>query len=441
MTNASASRVRFAVESRPRIKANSLSGNLFPILLIVCLPLICASTLAIAQAGHLDTSFAANGILTFSLSTVNGGNNQANAVSLQSDGKIVVAGQIGSRSGLLRLNPNGSLDRSFGSSGTVITQIGGDIEQVFVGMALQSDGKILVAATGCPPRGVVARFNTNGSLDTSFGSNGVMALPLVAKGLALQADGKIIVTGSNLGTALMGRLLSTGQVDSGFGTNGVAALVGGPTAIALQSDGKILIGSGGLVASPFLNPAPGAGGVARYNTNGSLDRTFGVSGQTASVVAPSAISVQSDGKILAVGGNASQLAVTGNSSGFGVVRFNANGSVDTTFASRGGVTTGFPNLALTGAFAVAIQPNGDIVTAGEAGSAGTSQLVESFALARYLGTGTLDTTFGTGGRVTTHFGQNAVAFVTSMALQSDGRIVVAGSNGGGSVVVARYLGQ
>jgi Domain of unknown function (DUF5122) beta-propeller len=81
------------------------------------------------------------------------------------------------------------------------------------------------------------------------------------------------------------------------------------------------------------------------------------------------------------------------------------------------------------------------VAAGEAGSSGTSQLVESFALARYLGTGTQDSTFGTGGLVTTSFGGNAVAFITSIALQSDGKIVVTGADGRGGVGVARYLAQ
>ncbi len=410
---------------------------------VLCASLLCTSTVAAAQAGNLDTTFGTNGIFTFSLSTINGSNSQANAVALQSDGKIVVAGQMGSRSGLLRLNTDGTLDSTFGSGGTVISTIGSDIEQTFVGMAIQSDGKIVVAATGCPPAGVVARFNTNGSLDTTFGTNGLTSLPLIAKRLALQSDGKIVVVGASLDTGLMARLLGTGLLDSTFGTNGVAAVAGIPTATATLPDGKILIGSGGLVPSPFLNPAPVAGGLARYNINGSLDTSFAISGQAGSVVAPSAIAIQSNGRILVAGANATQLAVTGNASGFGVGRFYSNGSVDTTFGTNGGVTSGFPNMNLNDAFAIVIQPNGDIVAAGEAGStaASGSPMVESFALARYLGTGTLDSTFGTEGQVTTSLGKTAVAFITSMALQSDGNIVVAGSTGGTSVVVARYLGQ
>jgi uncharacterized delta-60 repeat protein len=399
-----------------------------------CAVLICVSSLAAAQAGHLDTTFGSAGIFTFSLTTNNGSSNQASAVALQSDGKIVVAGQLGSRSGLLRLTSNGSLDSSFGKGGVVVTKIGGVILQNFGGLAIQSDGKIVVAATGVPARGQVARFNSNGSLDTAFGSNGIARLPGAAGLLTLQPDGKIVVTGSNAGFGSLVRLQANGQPDTSFGTNGQAPLLEVASSIALQSDGKILTGAFGFFA-------PGAGLLARYNTDGSLDRSFGISGQAASTAPPSAIAVQSDGKILAAGANVSQLSLTGNASGFGLARFNSNGSIDTTFATRGGVTTGFPTTNTTADFAVAVQSNGDIVAAGEAGNNGTSRLVESFALARYLGTGKLDSTFGTGGLVTTNFGSNAVAFITSIVLQSDGKIVVAGADGLGGVGVARYLGQ
>lgn len=239
----------------------------------------------------------------------------------------------------------------------------------------------------------------------------------------------------------MARLQSNGQLDTSFGTNGQAPLAAGAGSITLQADGKILIGSGAFAAAAVLNPANGAGAVARYNTNGSLDKSFGISGLAASIVAPSALAVQSDGKILAAGSNVSQLALSGNVGGFGLVRLNSNGSVDTTLGTRGGVTTAFPGASLTDAFAVILQSNGDIVAAGEAGNAATSQLTESFALARYLGTGKLDSTFGTGGLVTTNFGNTAAAFITSLVLQSDGKIVAAGSNAGNTVEVARYLGQ
>jgi uncharacterized delta-60 repeat protein len=404
-------------------------------LIVVCAAVVSASTMVLAQAGHLDRTFGANGIFTLSLA-----NSQANAVALQSDGKIVVAGQLGNKSGLIRLNTTGSLDNTFGSGGVVVVNhFGGDINQVIVGMAIQSDGKIVAAATGVPQGGQVARFNTNGTLDTTFGSNGIATLSLNAALLVLQTDGKIIVTG---GGAVMARLNTNGQPDTTFGTGGVAALADfGSSSIALQSDGKILIGSGGFPPLPVLNPLGAAGSVTRYNTNGSLDKTFGIFGQAAATAAPSAIAVQSDGKILTAGAQAGKVAVHGNTLGFGLARYNTDGSIDTTFGSHGGDVTTFPNTSLTGALALALQSNGDIVAAGEAGNVTASAIFEAFALARYAATGKLDAAFGTGGRVTTSFGSNADAFITSIVLQSDGKIVVAGTNGGGSFEVARYLGQ
>jgi uncharacterized delta-60 repeat protein len=412
--------------------------------LVLCAVLAGSSTLAFGQAGNLDITFARNGIFTFSLTTDNGSTCQANAVALQSDGKIVVAGQLGNRSGLIRLNPNGTLDNAFGTAGVVVVNhFGGDIDQFIVGMVIQSDGKILAAATGVPQGGQVARLNTNGSLDTTFGTSGIATLPLNAGLLTLQSDGKIIVTGGQLGSALMARLNPNGQLDTAFGTNGVAPLADfGSSAIALQPDGKILIGSGGFPPLPVLNPLGAAGSVARYNTNGSLDKTFGIFGQAAAPAAPSAIAVQSDGRILTAGSQASKLVSTGNSLGFGLARFNTDGSIDTTFGTHGGDVTAFANTSLTGALALVLQPNGDIVAAGEAGNdISNSTIFEAFALARYVSSGKLDSTFGKAGRVTTSFGSNADAFITSIMLQSDGKIVVAGTRGGGTFEVARYLGQ
>jgi uncharacterized delta-60 repeat protein len=119
-----------------------------------------------------------------------------------------------------------------------------------------------------------------------------------------------------------------------------------------------------------------------------------------------------------------KVSASGNSTGFGLVRFNPDGSIDTTFGTCGGAIRGFSKTTATIAFAVTLQPNGDIV-----------------ALARYVGDGKLDSTFGNGGRVTTSFGSNADSFITSIVLQSDGKIVVAGTNAGTKLEVARYFGQ
>ena len=230
----------------------------------------------------------------------------------------------------------------------------------------------------------------------------------------------------------------------------------------MQSDGRILIttGIGGptqLFGGEPLAPQALAGSIARYKTNGSLDRTFGISGQAACVASAAAIAVQSNGKIVVAGAIDSALVIGRNQTGFGVVRYNANGSIDTTFnpgggiGSGGGVITGFGNsFPESGSFALAIQSNGDIVVAGEAGNGNLGLSSSSFALARYTTTGQLDTGFGTNGTVITTLSQAPISFVSALALQSDGKIVAAGNTGSleqqqrnflDNFAVARYLAQ
>ena len=403
---------------------NALKRRASQTTLYVCLTLLCLPALAAAQAGHLDASFGNGvaGIFSFSQS---GSATFSTGVGLQSDGKIVVAGQIGARSGLLRLTTKGQLDSTFGTGGVVTSRIGGDINQIFTSMAIQSDDKILVTASGCPPRDDLARFNADGTLDTAFGSSGIANLSFRATGVAVQSDGKIIVTGASYPNNVMARLLSTGQLDTSFGSGGLAPLVAAASAVVQQTDGKLLVASGGL----------NSGSLARYNTNGSLDKTFGLSGDAASITPLSSVALQSNGSIVGVGANPASLSLSGNVSGFGLERFISTGTIDSTFGTRGGVTTGFSKASAT-ANSVKIQINGDIVTAGSASTSSNS----SFAVARYLSAGKLDSTFGTGGLATTSFGNNSVS-VSSMVLQSDGKIVVAGTVSGSVIEVARYLAQ
>src|SRR5579864_3601434 len=150
MKNVNHLSVQPTIRRKRLMTSNSPTGRNFQTALFAGLLLLCSSTLATAQAGHLDASFGNGqpGIFGFSQSTANGSSNVATAVALQTDGKIVIAGQAGNRSALLRLTTAGELDSSFGSGGVVISKIGGDINQIFTSLALQSDGKILVTASG-----------------------------------------------------------------------------------------------------------------------------------------------------------------------------------------------------------------------------------------------------------------------------------------------------
>jgi uncharacterized delta-60 repeat protein len=426
--------------------------NLLKTGLFICIAVLSATGMTWAQAGQLDTTFATKGIFLLNSLGRQGGSTR---VALQTDGKIVFAAPSGdpqqSNNGiaLVRLNTNGTPDTSFGTAGAVVFGVD---HTVPVGVAIQPDGKILVGSKeGQNADGAgnaLARFNSNGSVDNSFGTSGhVETLFLGIAGsaaIALQPDGKILMIGSNT----LARFDSNGQLDTSFGTGGISALpFSGAAAIAVQSDGRILIAS---ATSLF---AVGAGGIiVRFNPNGTLDKTFGLFGQIASVTSGgafgpadaagvSSIVLQADGKFIVAGAITSKLINPpgANRTGFGLVRYNPNGSIDTSFGTAGGILTNFGSNPNTTAFALAIQSNGDIIAAGQAGS--------SLALSRYSSAGKLDTTFGSSGTVTTSLGSNASA-ISSLAIQSDGKIVAAGSifsianaQFEAQAAVARYLAQ
>src|SRR5215472_15024229 len=182
--------------------------------------------LGMGQAGSLDPTFGNNGIATTA-------NTVANTAALQSDGKIVVAGSIANsqnfqQGGLLRYTSSGVLDSSFGNGGEVLIALGNSNSGPAFAVAIQTDGKIL-AAVPANLHPTVFRFNTNGSVDTTFGSSGsvqILAggifLPPASGGIALQSDGKILVDSRDF----VARSLANGQLDSTFGSNGVAPTVG-----------------------------------------------------------------------------------------------------------------------------------------------------------------------------------------------------------------------
>jgi uncharacterized delta-60 repeat protein len=425
---------------------------------------LCAANYAQAQAGSLDPTFGTGGI--FSSPTTRG---SASAIAIQSDGKIVVAGGGVANNGfadiLFRLNTNGTLDSTFGSGGLVTI----DNEDGFFALAIQPNGKIVAAGEGNSGTAgsivQVARFNSNGSLDKSFGTGGfttTTAIPFTpfnaTVALGLQSNGDLLVAASSPG--LLARFTSSGQLDTTFGTGGIANLanVGPaltdtapslPTKVIALADGKILVSAG----VPGPTPAAVASVVSRYNSNGSLDTTFGAAGMAASVVSASAMALESNGRIVIAGAVTSKVNVppASNDVGFGIVRYTANGNVDTTFGTGGAAIVDFGAAApLSGPFAVAIQSNGDVVAGGAAALGPENSSVNSaFGLIRVTSSGVLDTTFGSDGIVITTIqsGSPVFSFVTGLAIQSDGKIVAAGTTLpdlgfiSSSANVARYLSQ
>jgi uncharacterized delta-60 repeat protein len=402
---------------------------------------------ASAAVGDLDTSFDTDGIVT---TAIGAGGDEAKSVALQSDGKIVVAGYSVNGDtydfAVVRYNTNGSLDTSFDTDGKVTTAIGASNDYVN-SIALQSDGKIVVAGysvNGGNYDFTVVRYNTNGSLDTSFSEDGIVTTAIgasddIIRSVALQSDGKIVVAGysDNGGTYdfAVARYNTNGSLDTSFSGDGIVTTAIGASddvvfSIALQSDGKI------VVAGYSYNGGTYDFAVVRYNTNGSLDTSFDTDGKVTTAIGALddyalSIALQSDGKIVVAG-----QTYNGSKFDFAVARYNTNGSPDTSFDTDGKVTTAI-GASDDYALSIALQSDGKIVVAGYSYNGSNYD----FAVARYNTNGSPDTSFDADGKVTTAIGASS-DYLSSIALQSDGKIVAAGySDNGVSYVfaLARYI--
>ncbi len=342
--------------------------------------------------GTIDTTFGGGRIgITFT-----GYTSGAKAVVIQPDGKIVVAGSGQSASGgfdflVTRLNADGSLDMTFNGGATAI-QVGTGNDYVN-DMALQADGKIVLV--GYTDNNVtnadvaVVRLNSNGTLDTTFNDTGKFNTPIASgqafdslSAVVIQPDGKIVAAGTDGTNFAALRFNTNGTLDTTFDGDGIANVSfgstrGSATSVALQADGRIVLGGSINTGSELGNQAA----LARLNADGSLDATFGTGGKITMTVPRVIVSViaAADGKITAVG-KSGDLIYTGD---FILTRFNANGSLDTTFGTGGRVTTstfnGNNNNNISANTAVA-QPDGKILVAGS----GINNGIFSFAVARYL---------------------------------------------------------
>jgi uncharacterized delta-60 repeat protein len=342
------------------------------------------------------------------------------AMVLQADGRVLVGGSShvtgGALFALARYAADGSPDPSFGSSGEVTTAIG--TTDAIQALALQADGRIVAAGStsgGIVQQVALARYNTDGSLDTTFGTGGKVTTAInsadaSATAVAIQPDGRILVAGNALPFFFLARYQANGSLDPAFGSVGIVTgqTVSFARALALQGDGRIIVAEG---ASTFA--------LARYSATGVPDGTFGSGGFVTTPIGPSddvisALCIQPNGQIVAAG-------MTTDTSGdtlFALARYGTDGSLDAGFGTSGIVT-----LAITGADAadgVAVRSDGRIVAAG----ATALDALTGIGLVRFEPDGKLDAGFGTRGIVTTGAGPDPIAPV-AMALQADGRIVVA----------------
>ncbi|MEH1772880.1 DUF4347 domain-containing protein [Nostoc sp.] len=396
----------------------------------------------VLNPGDLDTSFGNGGIVTTT------SNIYARCVAIQPDGKIVVFGGFG-QFDLARYNIDGSLDTSFGNVGKVNTSIGSGTEDGY-SVVLQSDGKIVVAGyiwgdstQPNQPDFALARYNADGSLDNSFGNGGKIISNFgedFGHKVLVQADGKIILAGyignGNADYVLV-RYNTNGSLDTSFGNAGKVNGTKG-YAVAIQSDGKIIVG-GTATNGSDIDFA-----LTRYNNDGSLDTSFGNSGRVLAAIGSSGeeihtIAIQSDGKIVVAGRvwkyvNGSSY----NQDDLAIARFNTDGTIDANFGNGGKVITPLSASTSDRANSLSIQPNGKIVVGGYIDS-GTSSLNRTTVLLAYNPDGTLDSSFGTGGQVITSI-KSQYDETDVVATQSDGKIVVVGSVNNSSFAVARFLG-
>jgi uncharacterized delta-60 repeat protein len=402
-----------------------------------------------AADGNLDTSFDTDGKVT---TPIGSGNDYVNSVVVQSDGKIVAAGD--SINGITneadfaiaRYNTDGSLDTTFGTGGKVTTQIGSR-DATATDVVLQSDGKIVAAGysyNGSNYDFAIVRYNTDGSLDSTFDTDGKLTTQIgsgddKAYSVVLQSDGKIVAAGyARIGSdndfAII-RYNTNGSLDTTFDTDGIQTTAQGAAAndyvnsVVLQSDGKI------VAAGYTFKVTEADFAIVRYNTNGSLDTTFDTDGKLTTPIgsgseAAYSVVLQSDSKIVAAG-----FSYNGSDNDFAIIRYNTDGSLDSTFDTDGKLTTQIGS-GDDNADSVVLQSDGKIVVAGSSGNGSNSD----FAVLRYNSGGSLDTTFGTGGKVTTPIGSGN-DYASDVVLQSDGKIIVAGSSRNGSnydFAVVRY---
>jgi uncharacterized delta-60 repeat protein len=391
----------------------------------------CVTTSA---SGSLDASFGGNGKIAAAF----GGDESA--MVLQPDGKIIIVGGAGDFI-VARYKTDGTLDGSFGNEGLVTTDISGGSDRALA-VTLQPDGKIVVAGyarVGSSDDFAVVRYLANGTPDGSFGTLGEVTTDFFgtrnrAYAVAIAADGQILVAGetslpAGSGDFALVRYSTGGVLDSTFGgsalgivTTDIAGGVDNGRNIAIGSGGTILVTGTITLGSQAVLEHLGA---ARYTADGLPDTSFDIDGKL-SITGRSlgdGLALQPDGKLLVAG----SMNVGANRQ-FAVMRLLTNGAPDGSFGVNGLATVAFTSSNDFGR-AVALQADGKVLVSGQSSNLSNAD----FALARFDANGTLDMSFDGDGKFTVDFfgsGDSA----ENVAVQADGRIVLGGSAANGLAV-------
>ena len=344
--------------------------------------------------GIIDSSFGLNGKVFYWPGTNNIG---TCSIAVQADNKIVLGGSVTFQNFnikflLLRLNTNGKVDSTFGNNGVVITTPVGSTFSRIEKILIKPNGKIVVGGYAVNPSiqiltFSVAQYNTNGSIDSTFGNNGFANL-IEATGhghtmefsnqIDILIGGDVDITGGSgyVNFGLM-KVLNNGKVDSTFGKNGFvnadfADSIDGCTSIAVQNDNKIVLAGSVQIGAHYRNI-----GLIRYDATGKIDSSFGINGKVifqSDSLGGTVIHILSNGKILLTLSKIS----TGNSVNFAMIELNANGTLNTSFGNNGILITPIPG-SNGYANASIIQPDGKVIIAG----GGMINSLSNFILARY----------------------------------------------------------
>lgn len=402
--------------------------------------------------GKIDSSFGTNGHTLTSITSSSGLSiDDAFDIKIQADGKIVLAGQSYdyTKHSMLatRYNSNGLPDNSFGTGGVVLTAAGTSDDEAF-GLAIQADGKIVMAGesyqSGSSYRVALTRLLANGAVDNSFGTNGQVVTNLssgadIAKDIAIQPDGKIVITGSVFNSTsaqtdmLCMRYLSNGNIDSTFGTTGKVYIdVSGKNdqanAVFIQSNGKILLG-GNALNTDSVNVYC----TTRLNADGTKDNFYGTGGmQTISFFGQGDIAagmaVFSNGRFIQAG-----QSVAGASFFISMVKYKANGFADSSFSADGKNFTGIGSSDDAAYKMIKLPWDNSLLLAGTSNGYWVMAKFSRRSLA-------LDSSFGINGIVsTTYQHPNDPAAEPDIAVDAKtGKIYLAGYAGKGGVTIIRF---
>ncbi|MGK4567771.1 hypothetical protein [Flavobacterium sp. 3HN19-14] len=404
------------------------------------------------NSGSLDVSFGNNGKTTTGFEPTN---DQVSKVLISADDSFIAVGISGGRRSnnsyysniaLAKYDSNGNLDTNFGNSGKVVSVFGDNNNNVTAAI-FQPDGKILVgnmyySVGQASYSNEIIRYNANGILDTSFGTNGKASLAFSAVAMVCQPDGKIVVAGigseGNGDGYILQRFNYNGTPDTSFDNDGTAFVSTGnfyigEIVVLLQPDGKLVVSAS--ASDPELYSGALAYATVRFNANGSLDATFGENGKTTTLIDEVSLAatgfIQPDGKIIIAGRS------IGANINFSTVRYNSNGTLDTTYGNNG-----IASSALSSDYReindIYLQPDGKFLVA--VSLYNQNKMYYDFKIRRFNPDGSYDADFGGIFGVTTSF-YNGYDEAFSIGLQSDSKIIVAGATNNGinnDFAISRY---